>query len=289
MKVKRYIPHVITLLLAALLVVTQQVWASPVVARLIAPTAVTSKTTINYQGFLSNVDGAPVSGLVDMVFRLYDVETDGIALWTESQNDVTISDGLFSALLGSVTPLSQSLFDSNANLWLGITVGSDPDEMAPREKLASAPFALSGGVPVGVIVMWSGALADVPEGWALCDGTNGTPDLRDRFILGANVGENPGAIGGSHNTTLVVANLPPHNHSLTIDSGGAHSHGTHIKNDDDFEDGSNKGGVDDESGNGISTTSGGSHTHTGTIGPTGSGTPFNIDPKYYKLAFIMKL
>lgn len=52
-------------------------------------------------------------------------------------------------------------------------------------------------IPVGVIVMWSGALADVPTGWALCDGTSGRPDLRDRFIYGWTAGVDPGATGGT--------------------------------------------------------------------------------------------
>jgi hypothetical protein len=44
---------------------------------------------------------------------------------------------------------------------------------------------LGGGLPAGVVVMWSGDIDQIPEGWALCDGNDGTPDLRDRFVLGA--------------------------------------------------------------------------------------------------------
>ncbi|MGJ0848633.1 hypothetical protein ACR77J_18340, partial [Tissierella praeacuta] len=46
-------------------------------------------------------------------------------------------------------------------------------------------IAIGSGVPKGAILMWSGSIANIPEGWALCDGNNGTPDLRDRFIVGA--------------------------------------------------------------------------------------------------------
>jgi hypothetical protein len=52
-------------------------------------------------------------------------------------------------------------------------------------------------VPVGAIIMWSGLLANIPAGWALCDGLGGRPDLRGRFIQGAAAGINPGAIGGA--------------------------------------------------------------------------------------------
>ena len=60
----------------------------------------------------------------------------------------------------------------------------------------------------------------------MCDGTNGTPDLRDRFILGVSSGENPGETGGSNFITLTVDNLPPHTHSISTD--GVHSHDLNI-------------------------------------------------------------
>lgn len=53
------------------------------------------------------------------------------------------------------------------------------------------------GVPVGTISMWAGSVGDIPAGWHLCDGTNGTPDLRDKFVVGAGNKYNPGAQGGS--------------------------------------------------------------------------------------------
>jgi microcystin-dependent protein len=288
MQVRKILPHIVTLLLAATLVLAQQVWASPLASRLGAPADATSKTTINYQGYLADSGGAAVNGPVSIVFSLYAVETSGAPLWSETQNAVTVTDGLFSVLLGSVTPLGQSLFDGNPNLWLGVTVGAD-EEMTPREKLSSAPFALSGGVPAGVIVMWSGPQSAIPDGWVLCDGQNGTPDLRDTFALGAQTGQAPGGPVGSHTKTLSASNLPAHTHPLTIDAGGAHTHGTRIRDDNNFEDGSNKGGADDtSSSDGITTTSSGNHTHTGTAGSTGSGAPIDVRPRYYVLAFIMK-
>lgn len=54
-----------------------------------------------------------------------------------------------------------------------------------------------GSIPAGIIVMWAGLLASIPSGWALCDGTQGTPDLRSTFIKGAAAGVNPGATGGA--------------------------------------------------------------------------------------------
>ena len=60
-------------------------------------------------------------------------------------------------------------------------------------------------VPGGFIGMWSGSAETIPTGWALCDGTNGTPDLTDRFILGAGKAYQPGATGGAATVTPSVA------------------------------------------------------------------------------------
>lgn len=70
----------------------------------------------------------------------------------------------------------------------------------------------AGGVPSGVIVMWSGTVGNIPTGWALCNGSNGTPDLRNRFIVGAGSSYGVGATGGSETVTLTVEQMPTHNH-----------------------------------------------------------------------------
>jgi len=59
----------------------------------------------------------------------------------------------------------------------------------------------------GTIAAWSGAIVDIPSGYQLCDGTNGTPDLRDKFVAGSGTSYNPGDSGGSVN----------HNHPATTD------------------------------------------------------------------------
>ena len=83
-------------------------------------------------------------------------------------------------------------------------------------------------VPPGAIIMWSGSINDIPVGWALCDGSNGTPDLRDRFIVGAGGEYSPGNTGGAKSVTLTVAQMPQHNHSASSSSRGTHTHGISI-------------------------------------------------------------
>ena len=112
--------------------------------------------------------------------------------------------------------------------------------------------ALTGieGVPTGVIAMWSGTNSNIPSGWALCDGTNSTPDLTDRFILGRASGANTNSTGGANTVTLATGNLPAHTHSsgnIATDSAGAHTHTL--------------------SGN---TSAGGDHSHNGNTSNTGN-------------------
>lgn len=106
---------------------------------------------------------------------------------------------------------------------------------------------LSSAVPTGVITMWSGSTSAIPSGWALCNGSNGTPDLQDRFIVGAGSTYEVGDTGGANSVTLTTAQMPAHNHSVTVNSGGAHSHSA-------------------------STGSAGSHSHSGSASSAGAHT-----------------
>jgi len=68
-------------------------------------------------------------------------------------------------------------------------------------------------LPRGVIVMWSGSVEEIPEGWSLCDGTNGTPDLRDRFVVGAGETRQIGVKGGSYSHNHQEQS---HSHRITL-------------------------------------------------------------------------
>jgi|GEM_PF-2842809 len=94
-----------------------------------------------------------------------------------------------------------------------------------KKALTDAMAAL---VPTGIISLWSGAVANIPSGWVLCDGTSPTPDLRDKFIIGASATHTPNATGGSADAIVVSHNHAASSSSSSSFSGsalGAHGHG----------------------------------------------------------------
>lgn len=92
----------------------------------------------------------------------------------------------------------------------------------------NAPSVLKGGnelLPVGMIVLWSGSVASIPAGWALCDGTGGTPNLVNKFVLGAGSAPVPGTNGGSFTATGTADVQGSHSHGGADGTAGSHSHG----------------------------------------------------------------
>lgn len=77
----------------------------------------------------------------------------------------------------------------------------------------------NGNIPSGTIVMWSGNQNSIPTGWALCDGNNGTPDLRDKFIVGAGLNYNIADTGGANEIALTINEMPSHTHNVSKYAG----------------------------------------------------------------------
>jgi hypothetical protein len=115
------------------------------------------------------------------------VSSGGTGAYTLTANNVIIGNG--TSAVGFVAPgTSGNLLTSNGTTWTS----------------AAAPTAFL----TGMIILWSGSIASIPSGFALCDGTSGTPDLRDRFIVGAGSTYAVDATGGSADATL-----PTHTHT----------------------------------------------------------------------------
>lgn len=152
--------------------------------------------------------------------------------------------------------------------------------------------SIPGVFPVGGIILWSGAVNAIPSGWALCDGNNGTPDLRDRFVVGAGYSYAVGAQGGNNTvvavlsgtigaTTLSVEQSPIHSHSLGTKGRTPYSNegngSANIIGGPCYEGIPQQGYTDNAGGNGY-------HTHT----VTGNSLVDTRSP-YLALAYIMKL
>jgi hypothetical protein len=105
---------------------------------------------LNYQGVLTDSAGDPVpDGTYQMTFGIYDSATDGNLLWSETQPNVQVSDGLYNVLLGSVNPIPADVFCGGADRWLGMKVGSDA-EMTPRQRIVSVAYAYAAECAQGI-------------------------------------------------------------------------------------------------------------------------------------------
>jgi hypothetical protein len=148
--------------------------------------------------------------------------------------------------------------------------------------LQNAPTS-SPALPTGAIILWSGSIGSIPSGYVICDGTNSTPDLRDRFIIGAGSTYAVGATGGSADAIIVS-----HTHTATsVVTDPGH---THTNNAITYGSG---GPASSSGGSNLPTTATINSATTGiTVATTNasagtSGTNANLPP-YYALAYIMK-
>lgn len=164
-------------------------------------------------------------------------------------------------------------------------------------------------VPVGAIMMWAGSIGSIPTGWKLCDGSNGTPDLRSRFIVGYNDADSDynaiGKTGGAKTVTLTEGQMPKHSHDAA--SAGGHSHtypdSYYIETGSELNGKTKVPGTSQESLPGSYAGSAGtdvnnnailyrtrntssSPNHTHTISEKGNNEAHENRPPYYTLAFI---
>ena len=176
------------------------------------------------------------------------------------------------------------------------------DDVTPisAQKMNNIEQGVASAMPTGGIIMWSGSIANIPAAWALCDGSGGTPDLRNRFIVGAGSTYPVDATGGADTVALSQNQMPSHGHSFSATSGtgGTHDHRLPIGTTMDGKTGvqyaiDNGNYMNDDSGPQLTARAetGGSHTHSvsGTSGSAGSGSAHENRPPYLALAYIMKL
>lgn len=127
-------PNIGTVLVVAALLFANNVYAANL-------STGASPSTISYQGTLSTAGGTAVNANIGLTFRLYDVQSGGNALWTETHSGVPVNNGLFNVLLGSITPIPASVWDNNA-VYLGVQVDGDSAELLPREIIGTVPYSV---------------------------------------------------------------------------------------------------------------------------------------------------
>jgi len=208
-----------------------------------------------YQGVIKEVGGGvPANKNRTVQFRIYDGPTTATPLWGRAYNVLLDANGLFNTAItdaagseingvtstGLATILAQK---SGTTLYIGLTVDNSSGEISPRQALLAVPYAIHaadaaaatgnisagtagafsgyGTIPIGGIVMWSGSASNIPDGWKLCNGSSGTPDLRGRFIVGYDPNEASynavGKTGGANTVILTESQMPRHRHEYVGD------------------------------------------------------------------------
>jgi hypothetical protein len=200
--------------------------------------------------------------------------------------------------LTAIASAVSSKADTASPTFSGTPLGPTASAGTNTTQLATTAFvtaAVAASFPSGGIILWSGSVAAIPTGWVLCNGSNSTPDLRDKFVIGAGSTYAVGGTGGSANAIVVS-----HTHTATVSttsltgtataisetwSGYGSTTGVFSKlfgynagNTPASTDASNTGGLSLDA----------SHNHTTTISTEGaSGNNANLPP-YYALCYIMK-
>lgn len=166
--IRRNRSHRLTLMVVALLAALSLIGATPpagtsaAVVRAsveLAPDA-TQLPLINYQGRLvSPTTGEPKpDGIYEAAFALYNADTAGTLLWTEGQN-IVVSKGLFSVTLGTITPIDPAIFNGEGR-WISVTIKPDTVELAPRIRVAHAPYAIWSNQALNAVNAANAANAD---------------------------------------------------------------------------------------------------------------------------------
>jgi hypothetical protein len=185
-------------------------------------------------------------------------ETHDHGGWTGVENATGIYGGSYGMTVTAYGPSTTGMNHAHAYEHdHGLSVES---HMPPYRRSMWVSPTLEGQVPLaGSIAMWSGVIGDIPRGWALCDGSGGTPDLSGLFLLGTTLDEDLGVEGGDYD----------HDHLMDADAGGTTE--------------------DSSGGNGYCSDGGslmGFHTHSVPSHGHGMLTDRH-EPPYYSLAYIM--
>ena len=240
----------------------------------------------NYQGQLKFL-GTPENRPVDFIFTLWDGPGPGANQIGVAQTFIglMVNNGLFDVELNAGGEFGPNPFNGDAR-WVEITV--DGVMLAPRQPLRVVPYvqhvinAPPGFVPSRAIIKWSGPITSIPKGWALCNGMQGTPDLQDKFIVGA----------GSTYVIDDIGGTPTHTHDAGSYSATSHTHMFSGDTGNGSNVGKDHGGAENQYD---APQTPHHHSYSGTTSAGGGGSVTGVSasasslPPFYALAYIMKL
>lgn len=215
-------------------------------------------------GGINIAEGCAPSGINNAIRELMAQVKD---MQTGSDSDGLVVGGAFTC--------------SGAAVFSSTVTAPTPTNGDSSTKVATTAFVANNSIPSGCIVMWSGSVASIPAGWYLCNGSNSTPDLRNRFIVGAGSTYAVGATGGSADAIVVS-----HTHTAT-DSGHTHSVAVPATAGADGGGGAIVDGTPAGATTVVNVTSGSTSASISVSTTGSSGTNANLPP-YYALAYIMK-
>lgn len=241
--------------------------------------------------------GMPTKSLTDFLYRLWR-RTGGN---TDRASELQAANEQVESLAQSGLSLaeqSQQLAQQNQEYAEQIEsqAGQAQEDANSGLSLSQQAFGLAqealtlaklGQTPIGGVMPFTGSLGDIPENWALCNGSNGTPDLRDMFILGAGGDYAPGSTGGEREVALNITQMPNHDHDASLTPAPDHSHPVPVYSGSPGGTGAPaRGGSEDGT---VGAKPAGGHGHQVTIGKAGGGQPHENMPPFYALALIVRI
>lgn len=250
-----------------------------------------------------NLNGNVGIGLTDPQRKLH-IKNDGEGFALEGTNSsylrfypkgFTSGHKASFGFLSSGTKLSIQNHNSGGDVEVNVYNGGDFNVQGGKVQENGQDL-----IPRGTIVMWYGSSSTVPSGWAICNGSNGTPNMMGMFPRGSSsTSFSNGSNGGTDNQTLTKSQMPSHSHSFSGSTGsaGSHRHSMQYRayyyshNTSHGEHTFTYGHRAESTNKDVYTAYDGSHTHSvsGTVGSEGGGQSFDNRPAYRDIVFIMKL
>jgi len=237
----------------------------------------------NGQQFFDN-NGLPLNG--GLLYTYQAGSTTPLSTYTDISGSIANTNPIVLDTSGRTSNEVWLTYGYNYKFVLQTSVGTTIGTYDNLYGFVGVQAAAGTTIPTGMISLWYGSIGSVPTGWYLCDGSNGTPDLRDKFIIGAGNSYAVSATGGSTTATLTTNNLPAHTHTATVtDPGHAHGYTSPHVNAQNIDGATSFVPYVD----GIASTTSSAFTGISvTNSSTGSGTSFSVLNPYYALAYIMK-